>query len=83
MGESKKDALRVDLKRKLEIEFHGTRVTSDAGLKLCDKSIFEKHNSFFCTSAKKRAKRPKESLHFGIDLIKVAKMRLTSAAEHV
>jgi hypothetical protein len=32
MGESKKDALRVDFNRKLKAEFHGTKVTSDAGL---------------------------------------------------
>ena len=32
MGESKKDALRVDFDRKLKVEFHGTQVTSDAGL---------------------------------------------------
>ena len=32
MGESKKDALRVNFDRKLKLEFHGTKVTSDAGL---------------------------------------------------
>ena len=32
MGESKKDALRVNFNRKLKVEFHGTKVTSDAGL---------------------------------------------------
>ena len=32
MGESKKDALRLDFDRKLKVEFHGTKVTSDAGL---------------------------------------------------
>jgi len=32
MGESKKDALRVNFDRKLKAEFHGTRVTSDAAL---------------------------------------------------
>jgi hypothetical protein len=32
MGESKKDALRVDFDRKLKVEFHGTKITSDAGL---------------------------------------------------
>jgi hypothetical protein len=32
MGESKKDALRVNFDRKLKVEFHGTKVTSDAGL---------------------------------------------------
>ena len=32
MGESKKDALRIDFDRKLKVEFHGTKVTSDAGL---------------------------------------------------
>ena len=32
MGESKKDALRVNFDRKLKLEFHGVKVTSNAGL---------------------------------------------------
>ena len=32
MGESKKGALRVNFDKKLKLEFHGTKVTSDAGL---------------------------------------------------
>jgi len=32
MGESKKDALRVNFKNKLKLEFHKVKVTSDAGL---------------------------------------------------
>ena len=32
MGESKKDVLRVNFDRKLKLEFHGVKVTSDAGL---------------------------------------------------
>jgi hypothetical protein len=32
MVESRKDALRVDFDKKLKLEFHGTKVTSDAGL---------------------------------------------------
>lgn len=32
MGESQKAALRVDFDRSLRIEFHGSNVTSDAGL---------------------------------------------------
>ena len=32
MGEVRKDALRLDFDHKLKLEFHGTKVTSDAGL---------------------------------------------------
>ena len=32
MGERKKDALRVNFDRKLKLEFHGVKVTSDAVL---------------------------------------------------
>ncbi len=34
MGESCKDALRPDLDCKLKLEFHGTKVTSDAVLRV-------------------------------------------------
>ena len=30
MGESRKDTLRVSFNKKLKLEFHGTKVTSDA-----------------------------------------------------
>jgi len=32
MGKGKKDALRVNSNNKLKLEFHGVKVTSDAGL---------------------------------------------------
>jgi hypothetical protein len=32
MGEGKKDALRVNFDNTLKLEFHGVKVTSDAGL---------------------------------------------------
>jgi hypothetical protein len=32
MGEACKDALRFNFDRRLKLEFHGTKVTSDAGL---------------------------------------------------
>jgi hypothetical protein len=32
MDESKRDGLRVDFDRRLKLEFHGSRITSEAGL---------------------------------------------------
>lgn len=32
VGEAHKDALRLDFDRRLKLEFHGTKVTSDGGL---------------------------------------------------
>lgn len=35
MGEAKKRALRVHFDGRLRLEFHGARITSDAGLLAC------------------------------------------------
>jgi len=40
MGERRKDALRLDFDRKVKVEFHGTKVTSDAGLTSNQKGLF-------------------------------------------
>jgi len=32
MGERRKDALRVTFARRVKLKFHGTKITSDAGL---------------------------------------------------
>jgi hypothetical protein len=32
MGEARTDALKLDFDRRVKVEFHGTKVTSDAGL---------------------------------------------------
>jgi hypothetical protein len=32
MGESKRDGLRVDFDHRLNLEFHSSKITSDAGL---------------------------------------------------
>jgi hypothetical protein len=42
MGESKKDTLRVNFDRKLKFEFHGLKVTSDAGLLAYSSNCFNK-----------------------------------------
>ena len=37
MGEARKDALRLNFDRRLKLEFHGTKLTSDAGLSFRDR----------------------------------------------
>lgn len=38
MGEVRKDAFRLDFDHRLKLEFHGTKVASDAGLLACPES---------------------------------------------
>ena len=35
MGESKREELRIEIDRRLKLEFHGSKVRSDAGLLAC------------------------------------------------
>ena len=35
MGEAHKNTLKLDFDRRLKLEFHGTKVTSDAGVQQC------------------------------------------------
>ena len=42
MGEARKDALKLDLDRRLKLEFHGTKVTSDAGLQWSLRTLRDK-----------------------------------------
>jgi hypothetical protein len=41
MGEARKDALRLDFDRRLKLEFHGTKVTSDAGLRTLHEKLIK------------------------------------------
>ncbi len=53
MGERKKDALRVNFDRKLKLEFHGVKVTSDAE-RLCRASKAVLQSKFFTKLPPKR-----------------------------
>ncbi len=48
MGEVRKDALKLDFDRRLKFEFHGTKVTSDAGVQKCLKNSVKACRSNVC-----------------------------------
>ena len=53
MGEAKKWALKVRFERRLRLEFHGTRMTSDAGLLACrEGSSTGRYAAFSLSSSK-------------------------------
>ena len=48
MGERRKDALRLNFDKRLKLEFHGVKVTSDAGLALAQEKTSLRENVRIC-----------------------------------
>jgi len=59
MGEARKDALRLNLDRKLKLEFHGTKVISDAGL-LAYRELPARTKNMCSSSSDNRSANPRK-----------------------